>query len=126
MKKKLIILTILAILLTFTSGFLVKKNTENTLTNLGPLDDPICIQSVITDKGFPIAWQKGVTRCSENDAHSEVGVFNKGGFSMVAFIIDTAVYLAIIVIPFRFIQTKNQKHSWKCLFLEGHGKRYCN
>ncbi len=108
--KKLTVLIVPAILLTLLSGLLFQKQTKHTLTNLGPLDDPICIETVVTDRGFPIAWQKGVVSCSENDAHSDVGVFNKGNLDFLAFATDTMVYLALLFLLLKVVPRKNKKH----------------
>lgn len=117
MKKKLVVLIIIAVLLTLASGLLVQRKTEHTLTSLGPLDDPICIESIVSDNGFPLAWHKGVTSCSENDPHGDVGTYIDGSFEVVAFAADTIFYFVILAVLIKFIPSKNKKVSMKALML---------
>ncbi len=88
MKRKITFIILLAILATLLFGVLYHRKYDHTLTDLGPLDDPVCIQSIRSDNGFPLPWQKGVLTCSENDAHSEIGTYDHGEFSPTAFLLD--------------------------------------
>lgn len=84
----MLFIVLAALFLTVTSGSWYQQKYDNTLTDLGPLDDPACIQSIRSDHGFPLPYQKGVLTCSENDAHSEIGTYDHGEFSPTAFLLD--------------------------------------